>query len=215
MNDLDRQSAYWDSVAENKNFTHPIAMDLLGRLVPRDAPLLDYGCGYGRSCAELTAAGFTNLTGVDISSEMIRRGRRLYPNLKLQAIDGGRLPFPDETFCACLLLAVLTCIPTDRGQIDLLAELHRVLAPGGILYVSDYPLQADQRNRARYDRFQEVFGTRGIFRLSDGGVVRHHHMTWIYALLSKFAIIQEKRIPVPTMNGNAADVFQVVAGKKP
>ena len=214
MDDLDRQKAYWDSVAEKKTFTHPVAMDLLTRLAPLDAPLLDYGCGYGRSCAELADAGFTNVTGVDISLEMIRRGRSLYPNLNLQEIDGRRLPFPDSSFCACLVLAVLTCIPTDRGQIDLVAELHRVLKPGGILYVSDYPLQEDQRNRTRYDRFQKEFGTYGIFRLSDGGVVRHHPMPWIHSLLSGFAITEEKVIAVSTMNGNTAEIFQIMAKKK-
>src|SRR6188472_4506601 len=39
---------------------------------------LDIGCGDGRLCAELKAAGWPNVMGLDISSTRIARARRLY-----------------------------------------------------------------------------------------------------------------------------------------
>ena len=213
MNNIDRQKAYWDSVAREKTFTHPIKVDILKGLIPLDGSILDYGCGYGRSCSELMDAGFTDITGVDISSEMIKKGLIQYPNLNLRKIDGVRLPFSDNEFSACIVLAVLTCMPTNSGQIELISEIRRVLKSNGILYLSDYPLQRDKRNNERYKRCKDEFGTFGIFRLSDGGVVRHHQMTWIYSLLSEFDIMQEEFFVASTMNDNSAEIFQIIARK--
>ncbi len=214
MNKLDRQTAYWNRVANSKTFSHPIQFDVFEKLVPRDASILDFGCGYGRTCAELLTHGYPNVVGVDISRKMIERGLQGDPGLNLVCFDGGELPFVDESFDACTLLAVLTCIPTDAGQDEVLRQLHRVLRPGGILYVSDYPLQDDERNAARYRSFESECQTYGVFRLPDGAVVRHHDMARIAALLASFDTLLEDRFPVTTMNGNPAQIFQVIARKK-
>ncbi len=88
-----------------------------------------------------------------------------------------------------------------------------MLRPGGILFVGDYPLQPDARNRERYRKFEEEPGTFGMFR-TEGVVVRHHDMDRIYRLLLPFHILREERIRVRTMNGHEADVFQIAAGKR-
>ena len=214
MEDIDRQKLYWDSVAKKRTFTHPIRMETLKELIPIDGSILDYGCGYGRSCLELVEAGFTDVTGVDISTEMIKNGLVRNPGLNLKQIGGGRLPFSDNEFSACIVFAVLTCMPTNIGQTDLISEIRRILKTDGILYLSDYPLQKDKRNNERYNQFKDEFGNFGIFRLSDGGVVRHHQMTWIYSLLSEFDIMREETFVAPTMNGNSAEIFQIIARKK-
>lgn len=214
MNDLDKQKVYWDSVAKEKTFTNPLKIKSLKELIPIDGSILDYGCGYGRLSSELVDAGFTDVTGVDISNEMIKYGLIQNPSLNLKQIDGGRLPFPDNAFSACVLFAVLTCMPTNTGQTNLISEIRRVLKTNGILYLSDYPLQQDKRNNERYNQFKDEFGTFGIFRLSDGGVVRHHQIKWIYSLLSEFDFISEERFIAPTMNGNSAEIFQIIARKK-
>lgn len=219
MSTLDRQTAYWDGVADKKAFTHPIRMEMVRALLPLQSRILDYGCGYGRTCAELVAAGYTDVVGVDISSAMIDRGRALHPDLGLRHIEGDTLPFADNHFDACFVLAVLTCIPTDSGLKKLMAELRRVLRPGGLLYVSDYPLQQDERNQKRYRQFEKVFGAYGTFRLSDGdgadgGVVRHYEMPFIYKLLSGFDIVKEFRMMVSTMEGNKAEIFQIISKVK-
>lgn len=214
MSELDRQTRYWDRVATQKTFTHPLQIDTFRERIPPESRILDYGCGYGRMSTYLMENGYNDITGIDISPAMIERGLSLYPGLNLQPLEKGALPFAGNQFDACILLAVLTCIPTDGGQQDLIDELCRVLRPKGIVYLSDYPLQQDPRNRERYRNFEDEFGKRGVFRLSDGGVVRHHEMAWIYDLLADFEILKEQTLAVRTMNGNLSSIFQIMAEKR-
>jgi SAM-dependent methyltransferase len=214
MKGLDVQTEYWDSVAPAKTFRHPVPIVRLREILPAGARILDYGCGYGRAVAELGAGGFTQVTGVDISPGMIARGKALDGDLDLRLFDGGPLPFEGSSFDCCLLMAVLTCIPTDKGQRHVVENLRRVLKPGGILVVSDFPLQEDQRNRERYREWETEFGTYGVFRLPDGGVMRHHDIAWIRGLLGGFEIMEEEGFRVVTMDGHDADAFRILARMK-
>ena len=74
MNDLDLQVEYWDVAVASKSFTHPIPLSLFREWLPPAARILDYGCGYGRTRFELVEAGYPNVTGIDISREMITSG---------------------------------------------------------------------------------------------------------------------------------------------
>ena len=179
---------YWDRVAGTKGFTHPVPVDLLKRSIAADDPILDYGCGYGRAMSLLLRAGFTRVVGMTI-------------------------PYPDCSFGAVLLIAVLTCIPGTADQRRIIGEAHRVLRDGGVLYVSDYPMQADSRNEARYREFASEFPDFGTFRLPDGGVVRHFEISYIRALLAGFEIERQVMGRSTTMNGNDATIFQIVARK--
>jgi SAM-dependent methyltransferase len=213
MNDLDVQTEYWDGAADSKTFTHPIPWSIFRNLLPPDSKILDYGCGYGRTCSELTKAGYHDVIGIDISQKMIKRGKRLSGTLDLRVFDGRSADFVDSFFDACILLSVLTCIPDNNGLNRTIDEVYRLLRPGGIAFMSDYPLQTDVRNQNRYQEFEKEFGTFGIFR-TESAVVRHFDMHRIYQLLSGFDIFWQDSIRVCTMNGNESDVFQIAARKK-
>ncbi|WP_406344900.1 class I SAM-dependent methyltransferase [Streptomyces sp. NBC_00648] len=175
--DRDTQTGYWDAAAGQKVFTHPLYAPWLAD-VDRQTAVLDYGCGYGRTMADLTQRGFTNLTGADTSPGMIAEARTRHPALRFVTLDAPpTLPLPTENIDLALLFAVLTCVPDDAAQHALIAELARVLKPGGTLYISDYVLQSDPRNRARYDEYAATHGPSapyGVFETTDGATCRHH-----------------------------------------
>jgi SAM-dependent methyltransferase len=200
---------YWDRIGAAQTFAHPLRQDWLADLGP-DARILDYGCGYGRNLQALRDQGRGNTVGVDFSAAMIERGRGLHPDLDLRWIGALPLAEPDASFDAVLLFAVLTCIPRDEDQIALVAELKRLLKPGGLLYVSDYPLQTDERNLARYRASQPRHGTYGVWDREDGGVFRHHDMAWLHRLLSGWGELAREAIETSTMGGNAATVVQML-----
>ncbi|MFJ9011879.1 class I SAM-dependent methyltransferase [Streptomyces canus] len=213
MSDLNSQTAYWDAVATTKRFTHPLHTPWLDE-VERSAAILDYGCGYGRTLDALEQQGFGNLSGVDTSPGMIARARSLHPSMRFAVLDSPpALACSDASIDVVVLFAVLTCIPSDDAQRLLIGELHRVLKPGALLYLSDLLLQDDQRNRDRYARFAESYGTYGVFETGDGAVCRHHPSDWFTSLLAEFETIDIRRTTVNTMNGNTAAGLQILARK--
>lgn len=209
------QISYWDRVAEEKRFSHPLRRNWLARYLKNPvAKILDYGCGYGRTLAELAHANYHNVVGTDFSEGMLRRSQREIPDSRLVRCDGTTLPIKSECFEAVLLFAVLTCIPDDNDQQAVLTEVRRVLRPGGLVYISDLLINPDQRNRERYERDDERFNCYGVFELPEGVVVRHHRKEWIEQLTGSFQQLEYEPFTVTTMNGNQSSAFQYL-GRNP
>ncbi len=213
MKSIDNQFEYWDKVSSSKTFTHPIDIDRFHSVVSPKANILDFGCGYGRTCEKLYRLGFQNIVGVDSSQKMIELGCNKYSHLNLQAVKNNTIPYDQEVFDAIILFAVLTCIPTNDGQQALITEINRVLRPGGVIYISDYWLQTNERNIKRYDAFKDKYGIYGIFELPEGAIVRHHDKDWISSLLRDFITVDLFDIEVTTMNGNTSLGFQYFGRK--
>ncbi|MBM4791009.1 class I SAM-dependent methyltransferase [Streptomyces sioyaensis] len=208
---------FWETTGSAKTFTHPLDPALLDAYVPRGAHVLDYGCGYGRLTAELAGLGYGAVRGVDVSAALIARGRREHPELDLLRWAGFPLPFEDGAFDAALLFAVLTCVPGDADQTAIAGELGRLVRPGGVLYLSDVPLQGDALNQERYARFAERYGTYGVFETPDGGVFRHHPPERLRGLVraAGFSLLAERRGSVGTLDGRTAERLQLVARREP
>lgn len=110
------------------------AFDALG-LTANDR-LLDVGCGTGAASRRAaTIAG--SVVGVDLSTEMLHNATLLAGDLDdvtFMRADAEALPFADASFTAVLCSNSLHHYPNPaRG----LAEMARVLEPGGRLVVGD------------------------------------------------------------------------------
>jgi hypothetical protein len=90
----------------------------------------------------------------------------------------------------------------------IIAEITRLLRPGGVLYISDMFLQTDTRNLERYIEGEKRHGVYGVFDLTDGVTVRHHNRSWIATLTTGYEQLALEEIPIETMNGNPARGFQ-------
>ncbi|MEU0213160.1 methyltransferase domain-containing protein [Streptomyces canus] len=66
--------------------THPLHTPWLDN-VERNAAILGYGYGYGRTLDALEEQGFDNLSGVDTSPGMIARARSLHPAMRFAVLD--------------------------------------------------------------------------------------------------------------------------------
>jgi ubiquinone/menaquinone biosynthesis C-methylase UbiE len=205
---------YWDRVACEKRFTLPLRVDWLNRHVGPQAHVLDFGCGYGRALEELWRAGYENLTGVDVSSGMLRQCRSRFPVARLVQCDGRCVPARTGSADLVLLIAVLTCITNDEGQRELLKEVRRVLRPGGMLYIGDFLLNKDARNLERYEQLACNGLPYGVFRHPEGVLLRHHRPEWIEDLTSPFQRLESEPYAAVTMNGNSSAAFQYL-GRSP
>jgi SAM-dependent methyltransferase len=98
-------------------------------LAPGDHAL-DLGCGSGRALVWNSDTGAT-LTGIDISPFF---SREAIDRCELILGDLRRLPFQDNVFSKAWSLDVFEHL-SPQALRDVLHEAHRVLAPGGSLFV--------------------------------------------------------------------------------
>ena len=92
---------------------------------------LDVACGTGDMCVELMKRG-CDVTGVDISGEMLSIARQKTASANLQTGDAESLPFADNAFDA------VTCAFGIRNFEHLeqgLGEMVRVLKPDGKMVI--------------------------------------------------------------------------------
>jgi SAM-dependent methyltransferase len=96
--------------------------------------VLDAGCGVGYGSAMLARAGATELVGVDVSTKAIEAASQRAPeNTSFVAGDIHALPFDDDRFDLAVCFEVIEHV--DR-QDEVIAELARILAPGGVVAIS-------------------------------------------------------------------------------
>ncbi|MEU7897001.1 class I SAM-dependent methyltransferase [Nonomuraea sp. NPDC049152] len=94
----------------------------------------DVGCGPGHITAHLRSLGVTAF-GVDLSPEMIALARGAHPGLRFEVGLMGDLEVEDASLAGVLSNYSIIHTPPERLP-EMLAEFHRVLAPGGHLLVS-------------------------------------------------------------------------------
>ena len=88
------------------------------------------------------------------------------------------------------------------------------MRPGGILYLSDYYLQAARIQAGAYTCLDDDPQNDGVFTLREGVTLRHHSRAWITTLLQEFEMVHEGIVEVMTMNGNRSEAFQIVVRKQ-
>ncbi|HEX6339758.1 class I SAM-dependent methyltransferase [Umezawaea sp.] len=98
-----------------------------------DGRVADLGCGPGDVTAHLDGLG-PAVFGVDASPAMIELARRAYPRLRFDVGSMAALAIEDDALAGVLSRwSVIHTPPPDLPAV--LAEFHRVLAPGGHLLV--------------------------------------------------------------------------------
>lgn len=120
---------------------------ILGELVPLDGQdVIELGCGAARTARELLRRHpQSRVTGLEVDA--IQHAKNLAaPAERLTFIAAGAeaIPLPDARFDLALMLKSLHHVPLAHMDAAL-AETHRVLRPGGHLYVSE-PVYAGALN---------------------------------------------------------------------
>ena len=128
--------AYADDARSDEAASQALAAARLAA-TPDGGDLLDVPCGFGRHAVPLARAGF-QVTGVDRSGVLLEEARRRaggehWP--KLVAADYRDLPFADASFDAAVNLFSSLGYLGDEADTRVLAEIGRVLRPGGRLVI--------------------------------------------------------------------------------
>ena len=128
---------------------------------------LDSGCGAGAFAFAL-APFVESVVGIDTSEELLAAGRELAPpNCELLVGDAAALPFPYGSFDIAGSVRVLHHV---RRPELVVAELTRVVRPGGRILVVDQLGHVDPLVSAEMDRFERARDPSHTRLLSDQDV---------------------------------------------
>ncbi len=138
-----------------------IAAELAHTNSPAPTKVLDFGAGVGYSVPffgrHLPTA---RVTCLDVSRKSLDIGAAKHGSVAdFQHFDGARIPFVSDTFDIALASCVFHHIPHDE-HVALLAEIRRVLAPRGWLFVFEHnplnPLTRHAVNTCAFDEHAEL-----------------------------------------------------------
>jgi ubiquinone/menaquinone biosynthesis C-methylase UbiE len=107
--------------------------------------VLDVGPGDG-TLFRLIAERVAECRGVDPSPNAIEKLRRLFHDLSNVEFTLGtsqQIPFLDDSFDVVVVNSVLHALPSIRDVEQSLVELVRVCAPGGVVFVGEFPFRSE------------------------------------------------------------------------
>ena len=131
--------------------------------------VLDAGCGTGLTTRRLAGLGL-DLTALDVSHASLRflHGRLGGRRARLVRGDLAALPFPDQSFDRILCANVLQQVEGHAARRACVAELHRVLRPGGRLVVTVQQFSLPRRRAGWVKEGSTGHGVRYIYRFDRG-----------------------------------------------
>jgi SAM-dependent methyltransferase len=100
--------------------------------------VLELGPGPGLT-TEVLAGVAPDLTALELDARLAVVARDQVPSARVVQGDATAMPFPGASFSAVVCLTMLHHLPRPEAQNRLFAEVHRVLAPGGVFCGSDNP----------------------------------------------------------------------------
>ena len=105
--------------------------ELLAPIASRlESPLLEVGCGEGNNLVRFSET--LSCTGVDLFPKKLAFASRELPSCRFVTADGCSLPFATGAFASIFVRDLLHHVPDPR---KILAEVSRVLRPGGCLWL--------------------------------------------------------------------------------
>ncbi len=141
------------------------------RLIPPGGTVLDAACGTGKYFAMLAAAGH-RVAGADQSAGMLARARARGIAFSLEHTSLQDLSYSGQ-FDAVLAIDAMEHIPPEDWP-GVLANLHRAVRPGGLLYLTVGELEQHHVERAF-----ESLSARGLpavrGELAEGDSAGYHY----------------------------------------
>lgn len=142
----------------------------MGTLIPAQAGiLLDLGCGTGLELDEIfKRRPDIQVTGIDLSSEMLQVLRKKYPEKKLELIQGDYFlePLGEETYDMAVSFETLHHFKPEK-KLGLYEKICRSLKAGGCYLEADYMaddeewervlMEECERRRRKWEIPEDVF----------------------------------------------------------
>lgn len=149
---------FWHENSENMwlNGSRKTIIPFIKERLTQEAHVLDAGCGDGFGSFLLAENGY-HVTGVDIAEAMIERAvqKRVHTNIKFQKGSLTELPLKNHSMDAVM---AINSIEWVEQPLQVLNEFHKVLKPGGKLFLGLLGPTAGPRAHS----YQRLYGKEAI-----------------------------------------------------
>jgi len=98
--------------------------------LPKDALILDLGCGAGTYCRALKRLGYHNIIGLDYSFSVLKKAKNKDSTILFLGGDIYNLPFKTNTFHHIICIGVFQSLTQEKIALQ---EINRILKKGGTL----------------------------------------------------------------------------------
>jgi ubiquinone/menaquinone biosynthesis C-methylase UbiE len=153
----------------------------LTRFIKENSAVLEVGCGDGKNVKLLTKPKGVSYSGIDPSSEAIKKAAQDYPHMSFKQGTSDELPFKDSSFDFIYLGFFLYVV--DRNLLTkIVQEVDRCLKDNGVLAITDfspaYPYNTTYRHHAelltyKYD-YSQMFTGFPHFHLLESRLHEEH-----------------------------------------
>ncbi len=136
------------------NFLDKPALDSNLQTIDKDIKILDIGCGSGKVIDYLCERGAdeNNVTGVDISSELLKIARDKHPKAKFIESDIALIVLPQNTFDIVLAIRVLEYLSLE-ALAETLNHCYVSLKHGGnFLIIVGHPMRVNGSDMSTYQK---------------------------------------------------------------
>ena len=120
--------------AKRHIFDNVEVLEEFSNYLPKNARILDAGCGAGVPCAKLLVQAGFEVVGVDFSASMLKMARKNVPEATLIKEDLTKLGFRDNSFDGLVALYSIMHVPREMHA-SLYQIFHRILKPDGIMLI--------------------------------------------------------------------------------
>ena len=131
--------ASWYAKTTRKDLKrHQLMAKQLVRKIPPNGKVLEIAPGPGYFCIELAKLGDYQITGLDISKSFVEIARRNAAeaglNIDFREGNASAMPFKEDTFDFTFCQAAFK---NFSAPVTAIAEMYRVLRPGGLSVIAD------------------------------------------------------------------------------
>lgn len=161
-----RWAKRYDFAMSGDGRTYAQIVSRMKKVLSKDMAVLELACGTGLLSVRI-AGSVKLLEATDFSEEMIRQAKAKAHSSRLHfsVQDATNLPYTPGTFDAVVISNALHIMPEPEKA---LAEIRRVLKPGGILIAPTFTAAGSLSGRMRI-RFMELSGFKVFYKWTPQG----------------------------------------------
>ncbi|MGD8506922.1 MAG: class I SAM-dependent methyltransferase [Candidatus Bathyarchaeota archaeon] len=121
--------------ADRHTFDNRKELEQFVSLLPKNARVLDVGCGAAVPFIKYLVEHGANVVGVDFSQSMLKLAGRNVPEANLVKQDATRLGLKTNSFDGLTSSYCIIHIPREKHS-SLFQSFHRILKPEGVMLIS-------------------------------------------------------------------------------